>query len=43
MNYKQCKEHKKPRVIKWGISGSSSWCEQCKKFIPHKIDWSGHP
>jgi len=43
VNYKKCKEHEKPEVRKWGISGSEKWCEECKKLIPLIIDFTGHP
>jgi hypothetical protein len=30
-------------TVKWGIARSQEWCDKCKRFVPLKIDWSGHP
>jgi hypothetical protein len=43
VTFKKCDEHKPPPTIKWGIASGKRWCEECKRFIPLRIDWSGHP
>jgi hypothetical protein len=42
-NFKKCKEHKPVPTIKMGIAMSQKWCEECKKFIKLKIDYTDHP